>query len=213
MSIFRSPARRRLVRRILAGTLAVALGLVNSPVLAREWAERIDEPNVFAFTGRITDNSLQQSLYPLGVGYEDNYVTGFGAQRLIYQAGPVSLGYEAGIAMRYGMKTTGEIWGGAVGRWREFNIFGSVLMAPSLVVGLSYVNAAQPGRETNLENRREDGDAHLLFYLGPELDFRASPDSRYSAFWRLQHRSGANGTLGNMRGATNANVFGLRIRF
>lgn len=52
----------------------------------------------------------------------------------------------------------------------------------------------------------------MLFYLSPELDFRTSLDSRYSVFYRLQHRSGAWNTLG-MEGASNANVIGIRMRF
>ena len=77
--------------------------------------------------------------------------------------------------------------------------------------GLSYVSDSHEGREKRLEAQAE-GDARMLFYLSPELDFRRSPDARYSFFYRLHHRSGAWNTLG-MEGGSNANIFGVRMRF
>ncbi|MFV0384275.1 hypothetical protein [Paracoccus sp. (in: a-proteobacteria)] len=163
--------------------------------------------------GRLVDEKIGASLNVPGATYEDNYIVGAGIQRFIYRVGPLLLGYEAGAAARFGEGTTAELWSGTVGRLNDIRLLDNLYVAPQMTVGLSYVTAAQPGRELTLQESKPGRDAHLLFYLGPGLDFKTSPTSRYTLFWRLHHRSGAGETLGSMRGATNANVIGLKIDF
>lgn len=170
------------------------------------------ERNAFAFTGRMMDDDMGHSLNVVGADYDDSYITGFGYQDFAHRAWITSLGYELGAAIRYGDGSTYEAWGGAVARLDDFRILDNLFVAPSVVFGLSYVSAAHPGREQEQQEAR-DGDAKLLFYLSPELDFRTSVDARWSVFYRLQHRSGAWETLGGMEGGVNANVVGLRMRF
>jgi len=184
--------------------LAAATGAAATPAVSAS------KYNVFAFTGRMLDEDMGQSLRLFSADYEDNYITGIGAQDFVFRTGIVSIGYELGGAARYGLNSTFEGWGGVVGRVDDIPFLG-LYVSPSLTFGLSYVSAVQEGREQQLAE--ETGcDARVLFYLSPELDVRTSPEARYSVFYRLQHRSGAWNTL-CMRGASNANVFGLRIRF
>ena len=189
---------------------ALMLSAALSPALAAD--DSAGERNVFAFTGRMLDENMGDSLKIFSGDYENNFITGGGYQDYLFHGARTSFGYELGGAARYGRNTTFEFWGGVVGRWNDIRLFDSLYLSPSLVFGLSYVTGIQEGREQRLEEAW-DGDARLLFYLSPELEFRASPTSRYGFFYRLQHRSGAWQTLGDMEGASNANVFGIRMRF
>lgn len=93
---------------------------------------------------------------------------------------------------------------------------GPVKISLGLVMGLSVVTGpVSIERDVELEN---DGDATLLYYLGPEvaLTFDAFPNIDF--VFRTQHRSGAANlsylpTLGNMPDTSNANIFGIRTRF
>ena len=69
---------------------------------------------------------------------------------------------------------------------------------------------------TALEHERElyyDGDASVLGFLGPELAFRLRQAPNLELVYQLHHRSGGNGTFGNMGEGSNANTIGLRYRF
>jgi hypothetical protein len=191
----------------LTGILAVAL----SSGLTRAESAPDSDRNLFVMTGRFLDESMGDSLNIHGATYEDNYVTGLGFQWYGPQFRILKLGYEVGAVMRYGEGDTTEIWGGAVARFRDFHLSRHWTVRPSVVFGLSHVNAAHPGRETR-QVAKYDGDADLLFYLSPELELVRS-EQNWGLFWRLHHRSGGGQTLGHMKGATNANVIGIRKRF
>ncbi|MDS9466292.1 hypothetical protein RGQ15_01725 [Paracoccus sp. MBLB3053] len=195
--------------RVLA--LGAALGLAGGASSAVAGPDQPAERNVFVMTGRMLDESMGASLNIGGANYEDNHVTGIGMQWLGKPGRFVSLGYEAGAAMRRGKGQSTELWTGAVARLRAIDVAGDWQMTPSLVFGLSYVDAVQPGREAE-QVKEYDGDASLLFYLSPEIEF--SPQDRdWSLFWRLHHRSGGAEILGGMKGAANANLLGFRKRF
>jgi len=166
---------------------------------------------VFVFAGPSVDEDMGDSANLLGSDYEDNFVAGIGYQHLPFNWGDFWLGGEIGAAGRFGDNTTGEFWGGAVARY-DVTLFDAVRVAPAFTFGLSAITDTMSGRETSLEEEY-DGDASLLFYLGPEINLGLASHPEMEVFWRLHHRSGANGTLGDMRGAANANVFGLRYRF
>ena len=55
--------------------------------------------------------------------------------------------------------------------------------------------------------------AKLLFYLGFDLAFALTKLPDTELVFRIQHRSGAYGTLGAMKEGNNANVVGIRQRF
>ncbi|MCZ0961047.1 hypothetical protein [Paracoccus benzoatiresistens] len=189
-----------------------ALCLIMAQPLSAQEEKQLHERNIFVFTGRMMDEDIGQSLNVLGGDYEDNYITGLGYQDFFLRARRIDIGYELGAAKRYGDDSTAEIWAGLVARVEDIHLAENLFFSPSIVIGLSHVDAIHAGREERLEEKYE-GDASLVFYFSPEIDFKLSPQSRYSFFWRLHHRSGAWRTLGNMKGASNANVFGIRMRF
>lgn len=168
--------------------------------------------NVFTFGGVLTTGNMHQSARPLVVGYEGNAVIGSGYQRLWTRGENLAYGLEAGAAARLGGGVTAEFWGGAVIRHDSFSLARDLRLSSALTVGISQVTGTHRGRETFLEERY-DGSARRLFYLGPELILANAARPGTEVFWRLHHRSGGWRTLGNMKGAANANVVGLRLRF
>lgn len=168
--------------------------------------------NIFLFGGPSVDDNIEDAANPFTADYEDNVVVGGGYQRFFYESLDISIGAEAGLAGRFGDKSSAEFWGGVVGRFDGLVLFDTLKIAPAFTFGLSAITDTMAGREERLEDRA-DGDATLLFYLGPELNFSLAAYPNVEVFWRLHHRSGAWETLGDMKGAANANVFGARIGF
>lgn len=195
------------LRRLIPAVFA--LGVAATGAVAGDQAF---EQNVFGFGGVLTTGNMHQSARPLQVGYENNGVFGGGFQRLWSASDSFSFGLEAGAAARLGGRATGEVWVGAVIRHDAFALGPDTRLSPALTVGISQVSATHRGRETFLEDRYE-GSAKRLFYLGPELILSSAAAPNREIFWRLHHRSGGGRTLGNMKGAANANVVGLRVRF
>lgn len=199
---------RRIPFGFLSGVLIVQLATVGMAA-----AEETDiEHSLFTLGGAMVDGDMAESANPFGVEYEDNPIFGIGYQFFPYSIGSVKLGLEAGLAGRFGGNTNAEIWGGVVGRYDAIEIANTIRIIPSFTFGLSYVTETMNGREKKNEETR-DGDASTLFYLGPELSFSSVSRPELEVFWRLHHRSGAWGTLGDMHGGSNANVLGIRYNF
>ncbi|WP_395773466.1 hypothetical protein [Agrobacterium pusense] len=167
---------------------------------------------IFGFAGAMTKEDMLKSAALIPVDYERNAVIGGGYQFYPYRIGNIKLGGEVGMAVRFGKGFTGEAWAGPVARYEQIRLGERLFITPSFTAGLSLVTDAQPGREREQEIK-DDGNANVLFYLGPEINVSFSEDSSTEFFWRLHHRSGGGKTLGNMKGATNANVFGVRYKF
>lgn len=167
---------------------------------------------IFGFAGAMTKEDMLKSAALIPVDYERNAVIGGGYQFYPYRIGNIKLGGEVGMAVRFGKGFTGEVWAGPVARYEQIRLGERLFITPSFTAGLSLVTDAQPGREREQEIK-DDGNANVLFYLGPEINVSFSEDSSTEFFWRLHHRSGGGKTLGNMKGATNANVFGIRYKF
>jgi hypothetical protein len=197
--------------------LGLLAGLCATAVFAAEPGAPAAPPqqinhNVFGFVGPSVDEDMGASANLFGSDYEDNVLVGIGYQRFFYESLQISLGLEVGAAGRFGDKQSGEFWGGVVGRYDGFVLFDTLKIAPAFTFGLSAVTDTMAGREERLE-AEYDGDATLLFYLGPEINFSLVEYPNVEVFWRLHHRSGAWETLGDMKGAANANVFGVRWEF
>ncbi|CAN7351581.1 MULTISPECIES: hypothetical protein [Ensifer] len=195
--------------------LALLLGAATMPFLGTTDAQaqnRDVDQSVFAFGGTMVDADMFQSANPFGVKYADLPIVGLGYQYFPVRMGSFRFGLEAGLAGRFGGHPNAEFWGGVVGRYDGFEIGDAVRISPALTFGISYVTHAQEGRERQNELER-NGNARTLFYLGPELNlsFETMPDVDF--FWRVHHRSGAWGTLGDMHGGSNANVLGVRFNF
>lgn len=195
------------LRRLIPAALALCLWGTGAAADTRPF-----EHNVFGFGGVLTTGNMHQSARPLVVGYESNGIFGGGYQRLWSRGESFSFGLEAGAAARLGGRATGEFWVGAVIRHDSFALGPDTRLSSALTVGISQVTATHRGRESFLEERYE-GSARRLFYLGPELILSSEANPNREIFWRLHHRSGGGRTLGNMKGAANANVVGLRLRF
>ncbi len=120
--------------------------------------------------------------------------------------GEVGLGARGGVA-----PLSAELWAGLAFSHHGMDL-GHVRLSPGIVIGLSAVTKAM-GQEVIHENEEPDGDAHLLFYLGPEIALSTASHPNVELVFRIHHRSGLLGTLGNLRGGHNANTVGLRIGF
>lgn len=195
----------KLVSTFHAITVALAV------IVLADRAEAHDE-SIFAFGGVLTTGNMHQSARPLRVGYEGNSILGFGYQNFSPRDRAFHVGMEVGAATRLGGRATNEFWAGVVMRHDGADIGPNLRIASALTVGLSHITATHRGRETALEERYE-GNATTLFYLGPELSLSRADTPGREVFWRLHHRSGGGQTLGNMKGAANANVIGFRYTF
>lgn len=191
-----------------AGAMIVASGL---PAVAQE---ATGDRTVFIFTGRYHTGHIEHNVIPpgpLGLDYEDNYVAGGGVQQ--FQPDDdgkgVRIGWEGGAAIRTGESTSGEAWTGVVGRVDGMHI-GPVNVSPAVTFGVSAVTDTI-GIET--ERTADGSNPHLLFYIAPEINLSLGDNPDTEVFVRLQHRSGAWGTLNGMGDGHNANAVGIRWRF
>jgi hypothetical protein len=168
-------------------------------------------PNgVLLFVGQFTTVDVYKSLLPTAP-HESNYIAGGAYERDFFQKWGFALGTEIGVAERFGMGKSFEAWAGLNVRYTAFVFLNSVRIIPGLTFGLSAIT-----KPVGIEAEREaaaQGDARLLGYLGPELAISFVNFPNLEFVYRLQHRSGANGTLGKLSDTANANVFGLRFRF
>ncbi|CAM3754674.1 hypothetical protein G6L26_023340 [Agrobacterium radiobacter] len=193
-------------------SLVGMIALAATPSLASEDMTSETSKAIFGFGGALTKEDMLKSAALFPVEYERNAILGGGYQFYPYRIGNVKLGGEIGVAARFGKGFTGEVWVGPVARYEQIRLGERLFITPSFTAGLSLVTDAQRGREREQEIK-DDGNANVLFYLGPEINVSFSEDSSTEFFWRLHHRSGGGKTLGNMKGATNANVFGVRYKF
>ncbi|MGV1948180.1 MULTISPECIES: hypothetical protein [Agrobacterium] len=198
----------------IAGRLSLTamIALATTPSLASEDMASQTSEAIFGFGGVLTKEDMLKSAALIPVDYEKNAIQGGGYQFYPYRIGNVKLGGEIGVAVRFGKGFTGEVWAGPVARYDKIRLGERLFVSPSFTAGLSLVSDAQPGRERQ-EEIKDNGNANVLFYLGPEINVSFSEESSTEFFWRLHHRSGGGKTLGNMKGATNANVFGVRYKF
>lgn len=198
----------------IAGRLSLTamIALATTPSLALEDMASQTSEAIFGFGGVLTKEDMLKSAALIPVDYEKNAILGGGYQFYPYRIGNVKLGGEIGVAVRFGKGFTGEVWAGPVARYDKIRLGERLFVSPSFTAGLSLVSDAQPGRERR-EEIKDNGNANVLFYLGPEINVSFSEESSTEFFWRLHHRSGGGKTLGNMKGATNANVFGVRYKF
>jgi hypothetical protein len=166
--------------------------------------------SVAVFGGPYTTGDFGQSLNPIAVPYEDNFVLGIGGRRdVLVQEGGIGVGLEIGGAVRAGEATSLEIWSGPYVRHDGFVLGDTVKISPSITFGLSGVTGSM-GTEQRLA-LSEGGSPELLFYLSPEIALSSPQNSDTEVFWRLHHRSGAWGTIGG--GSANATTIGLRQHF
>ncbi|HEY4200453.1 MAG TPA: hypothetical protein VGM83_07805 [Devosiaceae bacterium] len=205
-----------LARKILLAVLLIAptagfAGNAQAQTVAS--VSPIDDDAVFVFGGRFQTKYFEWSLLPLWTTYEDNFVLGGGYQHFFLDNdNGIRLGGEVGVAGRFGSTDpTGELWAGLVVRYDGWKL-GNAMISPSLTFGLS-AETGTVGIEKRHEHEWPGGDASLLIYLGPELNLSFADNPNIDYFWRIQHRSGAWGTVGNMGDGANATTVGIRYHF
>lgn len=199
------------LRIVLVFVLTLLAGSFSLPSAASAQDAALDDA-VFGFAGRYVNAYIGGSLVPISARYEDNFVLGGGYQKFV--AEPLTdlhLGLEAGLALRGGVIVSGEAWLGAVARYDGFHLGENLRISPAITVGLSAVTNPI-GIEAERAQRR-NADPSLLFFMAPEIAVSTVDNPDIELFYRVQHRSGAWGTLGGMADGANAQVIGMRYRF
>jgi hypothetical protein len=211
---------------------------LDSPIpSSAEQGAPASRPNsILMFAGRMstTDifNTVLFDLNENGSGPRyDNYIVGAAYDRDLVDLGHgFYFGVEIGIADRYGnykqccnpivlsssVVQSAELWAGPQIRYAGILLFDVVRIGGGVTFGLSAATASI-GTEAQRE-LQAPGNARLLYYLGPELDFSTPRLPNIEFVLKLQHRSGGKDvsflpTLGNMAEGYNADVAGIRYRF
>ena len=193
--------------------LAVVALAATPPMYAQDAAIPADQDQkIFVLGGRMGQSTMEGMLNPFTAEYEDTIILGGGYQYFLAEPiEDVKVGIETGAALRTGSgETTGEVWGGVVGRYDGLVIQDSIRISPSLTFGASAVTDTM-----GVEAEREAADGlpgDLLFYLSPEISVSTTEHPESEVFWRLHHRSGAWNTFGG-GGTANATTIGVRTSF
>jgi len=185
--------------------------------------------SIFLFGGALSTDSLgdtfQFDLNRNGIRY-DNFIAGAAYAHDFTDLGyGFTLGGEIGIADRFGhyalccdtvvksssLLNSGELWAGPRFSYQGFVLFDAVRVAGAITTGFSFTTDSI-GRERSRE-LAYDGSARMLIYFGPELSFSLVNHPEWELVYRVHHRSGADGTFGNLREGYNANVLGVRYKF
>lgn len=218
------------------GAHCVAADLPSPATSAAEQSNPMSSSNsILVFTGRMSTTAIGPSLlynltaHGAGPNY-DNYIFGAAYDRDLWNLGHgFFFGGEVGIADRFGnykeccqpiilsnsIVQSAELWAGPQIRYAGILLFDLVRIGGSVTLGLS---AATASIGTELQREIDaPGNARLLYYFGPELDFSTPSISNLEFVVRFQHRSGSKEfilpTLGNLADGYNANVTGIRYRF
>jgi hypothetical protein len=161
----------------------------------------------------------------------DNSIVGAAYDRDLYSLGHgLILGAEVGAADRFGdyqsccttivmsgsTLHTGEFWGGPQIRYTGVDVFNMIHIGGAVTVGLSAVTGSIGREEDRVASLH--ANAHLLYYLGPEIDLSIPSLPGVELVLKVQHRSGAKAlpflpTLGRLEEAYNGDVIGIRYRF
>ncbi len=187
--------------------------------------------SAFVFGGRMNSGNLGNT-FKFGLGVPstdlsyDNYIVGAAYQRDFLQLnGGLLLGAEVGLADRFGhykvcceaivytdrMMHSAELWAGVSFRQEVPELFDAFRISPGFVFGLSAIS--NPIGQEGEHQLSHQGSAKVLFYLGFEIAFAMRSLPNTELVYRIQHRSGAYGTLGGLKEGNNANVVGIRQRF
>jgi hypothetical protein len=159
----------------------------------------------FGFGGAMMNDVFN----PFG-GFEPNILFGGAYQHFWGRPGHFQYGVEHGLAGRFGVRNSIEVWGGGAVRY-DWTI-SRVQFGLGFTFGLSAVTDTVEGQESQSQAFHH-GNPHLLFYMGPEVHASLTTHPRLEYFFRLHHRSGAWGTLGHMAAGADAAVTGFRYKF
>jgi len=180
-----------------------------SQAASRAPTQALRTDSVLVFGGAFSKGNLGQSLNPFHP-HESNYLVGaaYGRDFVNLDWG-FALAGEIGFAARFGDdRGSSEFWAGPALRHRGISIGNLLVLSPTLILGLSVVTAPI-GIETDRESAHR-GNASLLFRFSPELALRFNAWPNFELVYRIHHRSGLYGVLGDLKEGSNAHVIGLR---
>ncbi len=165
--------------------------------------------SILVFGDAFSKGNLQESFNPFHP-HERNYLVGIAyARDFVHLGAGFNLGGEIGYAARFGEdRGSSELWAGPALRHRGFRIGNLFTLSPALVLGFSAVTAPI-GIETDREVKH-GGTASVLFRFSPEFAFRFDAWRNFELVYRIHHRSGLYGVIGDLREGSNAHVIGLR---
>jgi hypothetical protein len=196
--------------RFFSSLLSCAL-LVSAGSALPTYAQSADtDQNVFVMGGPFASDYFGDTILFWDNSWESNFFAGVGYQKMIYQhSSGFMLGLEAGLGIRAGESTSGELWAGGVARFEMLSI-GDISITPSMTAGFSWVTDTIGAEKTRAQHM--NGQAPILFYLGPEIAISSKANPAYEGFVRVQHRSGGFGTIADLDGS-NAFTLGLRYKY
>ena len=190
---------------LLIGIVAI---LVSSGAASAEASEPSDRWAAIGFGGVPTSNNWQD--FFLDPGEIDFQPANFAGAGVSYRLGTYFGGLDVEIEVQavkyFGDQTNWEFNLPVVARWTKFPWGETIDTSVAFGLGPSWA-ASTP----ELEELNEDGTEQLLAYWTLEIE-AGPPESIYSGFIRLHHRSVAFGTFGDS-GGVNALALGLRRSF
>ena len=160
------------------------------------------------YGGPHTDENLAQ-IAVLNANYSDgNYVAVAALAREIYRYEQwLSFELEGQVGKHFGSDNDHwEFVGLILGRWHPFPWDKYIDTSFAIGGGLSYFNELS---QTELE--RDDNAQKLLGYLAFEFTFGLPQYPRWNLMFRVHHRSGAKGLIGES--VSNYSCFGLKFAF
>ena len=179
---------------------------------------KIGEENLWSITflnGVYTDRTLGEAVfYPPGE-LEDNYLHGLALSRQFFRFWNDYLALEAEVMASHhhgrhkeGRQSYQEYVAALFLRFDDFPWNDHLHTAIALGEGLS-LTSETPEREVQIRGNSQ----HVLNYLALELELTLPKFPRYSLAYRIHHRSGVFGVFGNVLGASDYYLLGLRYRF
>ena len=160
------------------------------------------------YGGPHTDENLAQ-IAVLNANYSDgNYVAVGALAREIYRYEQwLSFELEGQVGKHFGSDNDHwEFVGLILGRWHPFPWDKYIDTSFAIGGGLSYFNELS---QTELD--RDDNAQKLLGYLAFEFTFGLPQYPRWNLMFRVHHRSGAKGLIGES--VSNYSCFGLKFAF
>jgi hypothetical protein len=186
-----------------------ALGYAPMPAKAPRLVKRVDDiaappaNNVMVFGGQYATNNLGGTVNPFTATHEDQWIVAFAYGHDFYRWRDVVVGVEVGTGLRFGLGTSGELWGGGNIRYTRLVLYNTVKIGAGITVGFSGVTKA-----TGIEAQREIKDNG-----GPELTMALVDNPNWELVYQIQHRSGAYGVIAHFIEGANANTIGIRYRY
>lgn len=197
----------RAVAAIAAASLICWTGASAAQTAKTANAVADDSYAISLFGGVLLDNTYDELLIADDIAVEGFGLFGVaGAVRVLELFDALEIELEAQVVRHANVQSHWELNAPVVARWTAFPWNDTVQTSAAFGLGLSYATD-EPAREVLNEGETEQ----LMAYWHIELE-AGPPDSPYSGFARLHHRSTAYGLFGD-DGGSNAFVFGVRRRF